>query len=119
MSLGRQGRHYLFIGGIQWLVDNGYEVGNHTMEHMNLTDASLDDFIYQVHGPTRWFGERVPGPNNLTDVLVLPYGAYPAQDDIRAMLFNGFQVEGEFFVPTLILEVGASPARSPISCWIA
>src|SRR3546814_20475522 len=23
MSLGRQGRHYLFIGGIQWLVDWG------------------------------------------------------------------------------------------------
>lgn len=98
---------------LQWLVDNGYEVGNHTMDHMNLTDASLDDFIYQVHGPVAWFGERITGPNDLTDVVVLPYGAYPAQDDIRAMLFNGFQVEGEFFAPTLILEVGASPARSP------
>ena len=26
MSLGRQGRHYLFIGGIQWLVDWGVMV---------------------------------------------------------------------------------------------
>ena len=46
-------------------------------------------------------------------MLVLPYGAYPAQVEIRAMLFDGFHVGEEFFVPTLILEVGASPARSP------
>lgn len=98
---------------LAWLIDRGYEIGNHTMEHLNLTDAPLDEVVYQVHGPTQWFGERISGPNNLTDVLVLPYGAYPAQDDIRAMLFDGFQVEGGVFAPTLILEVGASPARSP------
>ncbi len=98
---------------LQWLVDNGYEIGNHTMEHMNLTDASRDDFEYQVHGPTEWFGERISGPNDLTDVLALPFGAYPAQADIRALLFDGMQVGEEFWVPALILEVGASPARSP------
>lgn len=27
MSLGRQGRHYLLIGGLQWLVDWGVMVG--------------------------------------------------------------------------------------------
>ncbi len=98
---------------LQWLIDNGYEIGNHTMSHMNLTDAPLDDFIYEVHGPTQWFGERITGPNNLADVLVLPYGAYPARDEYRAMLFNGMQVGDEFWMPVLILEVGASPARSP------
>src|SRR3546814_14418610 len=30
MSLGRQGRHYLFIGGIQWLVDWGVLVALRT-----------------------------------------------------------------------------------------
>jgi peptidoglycan/xylan/chitin deacetylase (PgdA/CDA1 family) len=98
---------------LQWLVDNGYEVGNHTMGHENLTDAPVDVFKYQVFGPTQWFAERISGPNNLADVLVLPYGAYPAQDDIRAWLFDGFWYEEEYFVPTLVLEVGGGPARSP------
>ncbi len=98
---------------LQWLVDNGYEVGNHTMDHQDLTDTSIDVFKYQVFGPVDWFGERITGPNNLADVLVLPYGAYPARDDFRALLFDGFWLEGEYFVPTLVLEVGGGPTRSP------
>lgn len=33
MSLGRQGKHYLVIGGIQWLVDWGVMVG---LSHMGM-----------------------------------------------------------------------------------
>jgi peptidoglycan/xylan/chitin deacetylase (PgdA/CDA1 family) len=98
---------------LQWLVDNGYEVGNHTMDHQDLTDVTIDEFKYQIHGPTEWFAERISGPNNLADVLVLPFGAYPDQDDFRALLFDGFWLDGEYFVPTLVLEVWGGPTRSP------
>jgi peptidoglycan/xylan/chitin deacetylase (PgdA/CDA1 family) len=98
---------------LQWLVDNDYEVGNHTMDHQELTDVSIDEFKYQVYGPTEWFAERISGPNNLADVLVLPFGAYPAREDQYALLFDGFWLEGEYFVPTLVLEVWGGPTRSP------
>ena len=98
---------------LQWLVDNGYEVGNHTMDHQDLTDVTIDEFKHQIVGPTEWFAERISGPNNLADVLVLPFGAYPHQDNFRALLFDGFWLHGEYFVPTLVLEVWGGPTRSP------
>ncbi len=98
---------------LEWLVDHGYEVGNHTMTHQDLTDVSIDEFKDQVFGTARWFNERIGGPNNLSDVLVLPFGAYPAQDNFRALLFDGFWLDGEYFVPSLVVEVGGGPTRSP------
>lgn len=98
---------------LQWLVDNGYEVGNHTMDHKELTHVTIDEFKEQIVGPTEWFAERISGPNNLSDVLVLPFGAYPHDDTFRNLLFDGFWLHGEYFVPTLVLEVGGGPTRSP------
>lgn len=98
---------------LTWLVEHGYEVGNHTMGHQNLTDVSIDRFKAEVVGPIQWLAERVEGPNNLSDVLVLPFGAYPASDTFRALLFDGFWLEGAYVVPSLVIEVGGGPALAP------
>jgi peptidoglycan/xylan/chitin deacetylase (PgdA/CDA1 family) len=100
---------------LTWLVDHGYEIGNHTMGHQNLTDVPIDVFKEQIVEPIQWFAERIEGPNDLSNVLVLPFGAYPAQENFRALLFDGFWLDGEYFVPSLVLEVGGGPARAPYS----
>ena len=98
---------------LDWLIDHDYEIGNHTMTHPDLTHVSIDVFKNEIFGTAQWFDERLSGPNNLSDVLVLPFGAYPAQDNFRALLFDGFWLHEEYFVPSLVVEVGGGPTRSP------
>jgi peptidoglycan/xylan/chitin deacetylase (PgdA/CDA1 family) len=98
---------------LTWLIEHDYEVGNHTMGHQNLTDVSIDVCKSQIVDPVTWLDERIQGPNDLSDVLVLPFGAYPARENFRELLFDGFWLEGEYFVPRLVLEVGGGPARAP------
>mgnify|MGYP000635609133 CR=1 FL=1 len=33
---------------LQWLVDHGYEVANHTWDHQDLTDVSADVFLQKI-----------------------------------------------------------------------
>ncbi len=98
---------------LQWLVEHGYEIGNHTRGHQNLSQA--DDILIkeEILEPIAWFDERIEGPNNLSEVLVLPFGMYPAEDYQVDWLFEGFWHYGEYFVPSLVLEVGGGPSRSP------
>jgi len=98
---------------LTWLIEHDYEIGNHTMRHENLTNLSIDRFKEEIVGPIHWLNERISGRNNLCDVLVLPFGAYPADDDYVALLFDGFWLEGEYYLPKLVIEVGGGPARAP------
>lgn len=100
---------------LTWLVEHDYEVGNHTLTHENLTVVTDERFKKEVVEAAWWLSERLDRKNNLSDVLVLPFGAYPSADYQAAWLFDGFWHYGEYFVPSLVLEVGGGPARSPFS----
>jgi peptidoglycan/xylan/chitin deacetylase (PgdA/CDA1 family) len=104
---------------IQWLVDHGYEVGNHTMTHANLTDIPTETFIDEVGGPMKWVRERVGDVQlNMSDVLTLPYGAAPDKDlhpDQRKLMREGFWLEGEAYYISAAFLVGANPSPSPAS----
>ena len=100
---------------LTWLVEHDYEVGNHTLTHENLTVVTDERFKKEVVEAAWWLYERLNGKNDLSDVLVLPFGAYPSADYQAAWLFDGFWHYGEYFVPSLVLEVGGGPTRSPFS----
>ena len=104
---------------LQWLVDHGYEIGNHTMTHANLTDLPTETFIKEVGGAMVWAREQVGAtPGNMFDVLTLPYGAVPDKDlhpDQRQLMKDGFWYEGEAFRLSAALLVGANPSVSPAS----
>jgi peptidoglycan/xylan/chitin deacetylase (PgdA/CDA1 family) len=98
---------------LTWLVEHGYEIGNHTRDHQNLSLADDELIKEEILEPVAWFAERIEGPGNLSDVLVLPFGMYPSEDYQEEWLFDGFWHHGEFFVPRLVLEVTGGPTRSP------
>jgi peptidoglycan/xylan/chitin deacetylase (PgdA/CDA1 family) len=100
---------------LRWLVDHGYEVGNHTNGHQNLTDVSDERLGNEIMSAKQWIDERIDGPNNLSNVLVLPYGAYPADDRQKQALFTGFRHHGGLVRPTLVIEVSGGTAASPYS----
>jgi peptidoglycan/xylan/chitin deacetylase (PgdA/CDA1 family) len=100
---------------LTWLAERGYEIGNHTWWHQNLGEADDDLFMSQIGDTKLWIDERVSGPANLSNVLTLPFGAFPATEWQSSMLLNGFDWQGQRIQMAAILTVGGGPSVSPDS----
>jgi peptidoglycan/xylan/chitin deacetylase (PgdA/CDA1 family) len=101
---------------LQWLLDNGYEVGNHTYDHADLLDLDDDTFREKVGaGMTALQDEVAAVPAN---ILAMPFGNYPDAElhpDQRTWLREGFTYDGNEIQIIAALMVGANPAVSPFS----
>ena len=97
---------------LNWLVQNGYELGNHTLDHANLAELSVDEIHYQLAEAELYTREKFIADARL-DIVTLPYGGYPMGGDDT--VFKGFHYEGEFFEYAGVLLVGANPAVSTLS----
>ncbi len=100
---------------LAWLAGHGYEIGNHTWYHQNLGEADDERFMSQIGDTKLWIDERVPGDANLSNVLTLPFGAFPATEWQYHMLVNGFDWEGQRIQLAAVLTVGGGPSVSPDS----
>ncbi len=96
---------------VQWLVDNGYELSNHTLDHVSLGDLTNDEIMYQLAEANIAIQQLVPGV--AVDAITLPYGIYPNGGDDT--LFRGFDYKGQHFVWKSALLVGANPTVAPLS----
>ena len=96
---------------LQWLVDNGYEIGNHTLEHANLGELTDSEIMYQLAANDDAVQALVPDVP--IEVITLPYGVYPPGGDDS--LLRGFEYQGNAYQWQGALLVGANPANSPIS----
>lgn len=102
---------------LQYLVENGYEIGNHTYGHTDLGDVTNDVFTYEVGYTTTWLDQQAPG-NDTSTVLVLPYGVFPQGtygEDQWQYIRNGFTYEGTPIQLLSVVAAGANPAPSPNS----
>jgi peptidoglycan/xylan/chitin deacetylase (PgdA/CDA1 family) len=95
---------------LQWLVDNGYELGNHTVGHVNLREISDDQIKSELARAVDMMREHVPGVE--VNVLSVPFGVYPAGGDTS--IFHGFEYEGREYALEGALMVGAEPGVSPV-----
>jgi peptidoglycan/xylan/chitin deacetylase (PgdA/CDA1 family) len=105
---------------VRWLVDNGYEIGNHTYSHANLAELDDDDIMYELAEANKAILRLVPDAQ--IRVITLPYGMFPPGGDDT--LFRGFTYEGRYYEWDGSLLIGANPSESPISTeydpyWIA
>jgi peptidoglycan/xylan/chitin deacetylase (PgdA/CDA1 family) len=93
---------------LEWLLQNGYEIGNHTVDHANLSEISNEEIMAQLAGANIMIAELVPQAQ--VRVVTLPYGSYPNGGDDT--VFKGFDYQGQHFVYEGVLLVGANPAYS-------
>jgi peptidoglycan/xylan/chitin deacetylase (PgdA/CDA1 family) len=100
---------------LTWLADHGYEIGNHTWGHQNLSDVSDATLMEQVALTKLWIDERVGGDANMSGMLVLPYGEFPSYDWQIEMLHNGFVYDGQTITLSGIVSVEGGPSVSPSS----
>ena len=93
---------------LQYLVDNGYEISNHTMTHANLSDLDPQAAQDEMAGIVANVQELVPDAPVTT--LTLPFGIRPADD---ALAIDGTGSEGTTYHHDLVFEVGWQPDSSP------
>ncbi len=96
---------------LKYLIDNSFEIGNHTLDHAVLGSIkSADKIIEEVGGNQKKMDELVPGYKMTT--LALPEGSYnkALKDYIIKGTYQGMQYENK-----AIMLVGAEPAYSPVS----
>lgn len=110
---------------LTYLLDHGYEVGNHTLNHTDLLDVDDDTFRSEIAGAIDLF--QTYDPRIEANLMAMPYGNYPDKDkhqQQRTWLRDGFSWNGKDYQILACLEVGANPTDSPASTdydpmWIA
>lgn len=100
---------------VNWLLDNGYELSNHSYDHVSLADLSAEEVVYQLAAWNDWV--HAIRPDAQIDSITLPYGMYPVVpngpgDDT---LFRACEYEGRHYSWRCALQIGANPATPPIA----
>lgn len=95
---------------LEYLIDKGFEIGNHTYSHINLkTEAKSAEIIQKEIGQNqKKMYELVPGYAFVA--FSLPYGA-PSKE-LTQYVIKG-EYEGAAYENPAIMEVGWDPAPSP------
>jgi peptidoglycan/xylan/chitin deacetylase (PgdA/CDA1 family) len=94
---------------LQFLVSQGYEIGNHTLWHANLAKYPEATVRAQVAEAQVWIQRHVP--DYKTRTLALPHGSYPA--DVGWVLKGA--AKGMSYNHEAVLMVAGGAAPSPYS----
>lgn len=96
---------------LQYLIDKGFDIGNHTYTHVNLKKVKTAEEIQKAIGENqKKMVEIIPGYTMMT--LSLPYGL-PSKE-LQTYVANG-EFEGVKYENKGILEVGWDPTYSPVN----
>ncbi len=101
---------------LKWLLDNEYEIGNHTLNHTDLLKQDDGTFRAELAGAflaLKEFDSRIE-----PDILAMPFGNYPdleTKQQQRAWLREGFEWDGAGYKIIGCLMVGDAPTESPVS----
>lgn len=92
------------------LVDWGYEIGSHTVTHLNLKEASKTEAMKQLAQSQATLEDMIGGGYKVTS-LSIPYGEYPSSDD----LIKSGKYEGTSYAYSAAVSIANTPSASPFS----
>ncbi len=95
---------------LRQLVSWGYEIGSHTVTHLNLRKASVSDVKKQLFLSKQMLEEMIGDAYQVTS-LAVPFGAYPAQ----ASLLKSGDYQGESYEYQAALKATGGASLSPFS----
>ena len=58
---------------LEWMVDNGYDIGNHTRDHVKLGDCTAEEIEQQIGYIYKLLDGIIPG--RYVDIVALPFGS--------------------------------------------
>jgi len=96
---------------LKYLIDKGFEIGNHTLNHANLSEIkTAEEMMKEIGGNQKKMYELVPDYKMIS--FSLPYGV-PSKE-LKQYVVKG-EYEGVGYEHLAIVEVGWDPAPSPVS----
>ncbi|WP_192930182.1 polysaccharide deacetylase family protein [Alkaliphilus pronyensis] len=97
---------------LNYIVDKGMDIGNHTITHVNFTNTTPQIIQEEIGKLSKFIKEYLP--NYEVNTLALPFGSKPSNKEWHKYLAEG-EYEGENYENVAILEVGWDPYHSPFS----
>jgi peptidoglycan/xylan/chitin deacetylase (PgdA/CDA1 family) len=95
---------------LQYIVDKGMDLGNHTNTHVNFSTADASRIQKEIVGVVKMVGEYLPDYE--INTLALPFGSRPKDKELYTYLEQG-SYEGTSYKNIAILNVGWDPDKSP------
>jgi len=93
----------------EFLVSRGYEIGNHTYSHADLSLLDDEDIVKEIALNAMEVSNSIKGYEVRS--LALPYGNYPGN---KSILASG-EYMGYSYTNEAVLLIGSNPAPSPFS----
>ena len=95
---------------LNFIVDQGMDIGNHSYTHANFNNLTAEELQYQLGR----LNNMVLGylPDYEVNTLALPFGSRPQNEDLMKYLHQG-EYDGVSYENVAILEVGWDPYHSP------
>ena len=98
---------------LNWLVDNGYDIGNHTYSHVDFTTVSKEKSVQEVGSMYNLLDKYIPG--KYVNIVALPFGSpYDKDHDNFNSILNGFYNDKEYNT-IATLRVGWEADYSPFN----
>jgi peptidoglycan/xylan/chitin deacetylase (PgdA/CDA1 family) len=89
---------------MKWLVDNGYDIGNHTYDHKTLGQCDAAEIEKQIGSMYKLLDEIIPG--RYVNIVALPYGSpetFPADKPQYEKIFAGTYEGFSYTTKSLLL----------------
>lgn len=97
---------------LNFLIENGMDIGNHTLDHINFTQASMEDIQAQIGSQKQRLEQYLSDSTYQVNTLALTYGSRPKDKDLEIYLSQGIYQE-QAYENLVLLNVGASSGYSP------
>lgn len=94
---------------LNWLIENGYDLGNHTYSHNEMAKLNSEQIQIEIGSVNNIIKQYVP--DYTVETLALPHGSNPKDEFIESMLKGEY--EGNEYETIAVLDVGWRPAYSP------
>ena len=96
---------------IKWLIEHGYDVANHTFDHVDLSQRDLNYAMYEVAAQYELLKSIVQ--DKYVNIVALPLGRPNTSNDPRIIGLYDFNVDDNNYMTKAFLKVGWEPERSP------
>ena len=97
---------------IKWMVENGYDIGNHTQNHLDIKKSSADQVQKEIVYVYNELDDIIPG--KYVKIIALPFGSPYSKDNENYKYVLSSTYEGEGYETEAALRVGWEPE---VSCY--
>lgn len=98
---------------LKWLVENGYDIGNHTKNHINFKTATIDESINAIGYMYEKLENIIPG--KYVNIVALPYGSPGDKNHQNFQSILSGKYNEKEYVTEATLRVGWMPEASPFN----